>query len=177
LPVTFGIVIFFARFRLGRCRGRARMRFLFVAIVLGLGFMGPLRWPKLWRSGRFCSRLRLSWLAAATAVLIPIGIIHGILRHRLFDLDAVVRASVAYGAALLLIAAAYAVVAATPGLMLGDQVPVTLAVSSQSLLRSPSSPCDGDLNPPSAEAVRRPRRAVSTTQESRHDDGADGRTR
>ena len=56
------------------------------------------------------------------------AIIYGILRHRLFDLDLVVRKSVAYGAASLLIAAAYAAIAATPGLMLGNRIPVTLAV-------------------------------------------------
>ena len=67
-------------------------------------------------------------LGALTVVLIPVAIIYGILRHRLFDLDLVVRKSVAYGAASLLIAAAYAAIAATPGLMLGNRIPVTLAV-------------------------------------------------
>ena len=56
-----------------------------------------------------------------SAILLPGAIIYGILRHRLFDLDLVVRKSVAYGAASLLIAAAYAVIAATPGLMLGNR--------------------------------------------------------
>ena len=86
-----------------------------------------------------------------SAILLPGAIIYGILRHRLFDLDLVVRKSVAYGAASLLIAAAYAVIAATPGLMLGNRVPVTLAVSSPSLQLSPSSRSAGDSNLPSAE--------------------------
>jgi signal transduction histidine kinase len=129
LPVTFGIVIFFARFVSADAAERARMRFLFVAIVLGLGLYGATALAQALGAPEDSAVFYvLSWLAAGTAILIPIGIIHGILRHRLFDLDAVVRASVAYGAALLLIAAAYAVVAATPGLMLGEQVPVTLAV-------------------------------------------------
>jgi signal transduction histidine kinase len=67
-------------------------------------------------------------LGSLSAILIPGAIIYGILRHRLFDLDLVVRKSVTYGAALLVIAAAYAVILATPGLMLGNRVPVTLAV-------------------------------------------------
>ncbi|MGH3337499.1 MAG: sensor histidine kinase, partial [Propionibacteriaceae bacterium] len=67
-------------------------------------------------------------VGSLTAILIPGAIIYGILRHRLFDLDLVVRKSAAYGAASLLIAAAYAVIAATPGMMLGNRVPVTLAV-------------------------------------------------
>jgi hypothetical protein len=53
-------------------------------------------------------------LGSLTAILLPGAIIYGILRHRLFDLDLVVRKSVAYGAASLLIAAAYAVIAAAP---------------------------------------------------------------
>jgi signal transduction histidine kinase len=67
-------------------------------------------------------------LGSLTAILLPGAIIYGILRHRLFDLDLVVRKSVAYGAASLFIAAAYAIIAAAPGMMLGNRVPVTLAV-------------------------------------------------
>jgi signal transduction histidine kinase len=70
----------------------------------------------------------LSTLGSLTAILLPAAIIYGILRHRLFELDLVVRKSVAYGTALLLIAAAYAVIAAAPGMMLGNRVPVALAV-------------------------------------------------
>jgi hypothetical protein len=53
-------------------------------------------------------------------ILLPGAISYGILRHRLIDLDLVVRKSVAYGAAFLLIAATYA---------LSNRVPVTLAVT------------------------------------------------
>src|SRR4029453_10456714 len=71
----------------------------------------------------------LLYCGSLAAFLLPGAGIYGILRPRLFGLDLVVRKSVAYGAALLLIAAAYAVIAATPGLMLGNRVPVTLAVT------------------------------------------------
>ena len=53
-------------------------------------------------------------------ILLPGTIIYGILRHRLIDLDLVVRKSVTYGAASLLIVATYA---------LSNRVPVTLAVT------------------------------------------------
>ena len=124
-----GVVVLSARFVAADAAGRARMRFLFLVLVGGL---------TLWSVGGVASDLGVpddsalvvtfNTLGALTLILIPVAIIYGILRHRLFDLDLVVRKSVAYGAASLLIAAAYAAIAATPGLMLGNRIPVTLAV-------------------------------------------------
>jgi signal transduction histidine kinase len=124
-----GVLVLFARFVAADAAGRVRMRVLFVVVVVGI---------TLYTAGTVALALgapedsalviALISLGSLTAILLPGAIIYGILRHRLFDLDLVVRKSVAYGTALLLIAAAYAVIAATPGLMLGDQVPVTLAV-------------------------------------------------
>jgi signal transduction histidine kinase len=106
------------------------MRVLFVVVVVGI---------TLYTAGTVALALgapedsalviALISLGSLTAILLPGAIIYGILRHRLFDLDLVVRKSVAYGAASLLIAAAYAVIAAAPGMMLGNRVPVTLAVT------------------------------------------------
>jgi signal transduction histidine kinase len=105
------------------------MRVLFLVVVVGIG---------LYAAGTVALALgapedsafviTLINLGSLTGILLPGAIIYGVLRHRLFDLDLVVRKSIAYGAALLLIAAAYAVIAATPGPMLGNRVPVTLAV-------------------------------------------------
>ena len=87
------------------------------------------------------------------------------------------RKSVAYGAASLLIAAAYAVIAATPGLMLGNRVPVTLAVIiTIAAARLPAAPPATRICR-QQKTVRRSRAAVPATQEPRHDDGADGRAR
>src|SRR5215217_4830684 len=124
-----GVLIMCAPYVAADAAGRARMRFLFVVVVVGLalylaaGVAITLSVPE--DSGLVVTMLTLGGL---TAVFLPVAIIHGILRHRLFDLDLVVRKSVAYGAASLLIAAAYAVIAATPGLMLGNRIPVTFAV-------------------------------------------------
>jgi signal transduction histidine kinase len=124
-----GVVVLSARFVAADAAGRARMRFLFLVLVAGLTF---------WSVAGVATDLGVpedsalvvtfNSLGALTVVLIPVVVIHGILRHRLFDLDLVVRKSVAYGVASLLIAAAYAAIAATPGLMLGNRIPVTLAV-------------------------------------------------
>ena len=129
LAINVGVVIFFARFLSADAAGRVRMRFLLVVIVLGLGLYGAALLAQALGASADSAVVNLFLaLGGATGILIPITIIHGILRHRLFDLDTVVRGSVAYGTASLLIALAYALVAITPGLMLGNRVPVTLAV-------------------------------------------------
>ena len=124
-----GVLVLCARFVAADGGGRARMRVLFVVVVVGI---------TLYAAGTVAlafgapedSALAIAMisLGSLTAILLPGAIVYGVLRHRLFDLDLVVRKSVAYGVASLLIAAAYAVVAATPGLMLGNRIPVTLAV-------------------------------------------------
>jgi signal transduction histidine kinase len=128
-PTLVGVVVLCARFVAADAAGRDRMRFLVVVLIIGL---------TLWSADAIASAFGIGeesalvvilvTLGSLTIVLIPVAIVYGILRHRLFDLDLVVRKSVAYGAASLLIAAAYAAIAATPGLMLGNRVPVTLAV-------------------------------------------------
>ena len=126
--VLVSVLVLSARFVAADAAGRAQMRVFFV-VVLGLllYFAGSVALA-LGASEDSALVITLMTFGSLTAILLPGAIIYGILRHRLFDLDLVVRKSVAYGAASLLIAAAYAVIAATPGLMLGNRVPVTLAV-------------------------------------------------
>jgi signal transduction histidine kinase len=126
--VAVGVLVFSARFVAADAAGRAQMRAFFL-VVLGLllYFAGTVA-IAFGAPEDSTVVLTLIVLGPLTAILLPGAIIYGILRHRLFDLDLVVRKSVAYGAASLLIAAAYAVIAATPGLMLGNRVPVALAV-------------------------------------------------
>jgi signal transduction histidine kinase len=126
--IFVGAFVMFARFVAADAVGRVRMRVMFVGVVgitlYAAGFvMQALGAPE--DSALVVTLLTVGLL---TGIFIPAAIIYGILRHRLFELDFVVRKSVAYGAASLLIAAAYAAVAATPGLMLGNRIPVTLAV-------------------------------------------------
>jgi signal transduction histidine kinase len=124
--ILIGAAVMCARFIAADAAGRVRMRVMFVAVigllVYAAGFVAnTLGAPE-------ALVITLSTLGSLTAILLPAAIIYGILRHRLFELDLVVRKSVAYGTALLLIAAAYAVIAAAPGMMLGNRVPVALAV-------------------------------------------------
>ena len=100
-----GVLVLCARFVAADAAGRAQMRVIFV-VVLGL---------LLYVAGTVASALgapeysalvvTLYTLGSLTVILLPGAIIYGILRHRLIDLDLVVRKSVAYGAAFLLIAA------------------------------------------------------------------------
>jgi signal transduction histidine kinase len=126
--VAVGVLILCARFVAADAAGRAQMRVFFVVVLgLMLYFAGTVA-IALGAPEDSSFLITLMTLGALTAVFLPGAIVYGILRHRLFDLDLVVRNSVAYGAASLLIAAVYALIAATPGLMLGNRVPVTLAV-------------------------------------------------
>jgi signal transduction histidine kinase len=124
-----GVLVLCARFVAADGGGRARMRVLFVVVVVGITlYAAGTVALALGAPENSALAIAVISLGSLTAILLPGAIVYGVLRHRLFDLDLVVRKSVAYGVASLLIAAAYAVIAATPGLMLGNRIPVTLAV-------------------------------------------------
>jgi signal transduction histidine kinase len=123
-----GALVMCTRFVAADAAGRARMRVLLVAVAGLTLYVVGLVAAALGAPEDSAMVILLLSCGSLSAILLPGAIIYGILRHRLFDLDLVVRKSVAYGAASLLIAAAYAVIAATPGLMLGNRIPVTLAV-------------------------------------------------
>ncbi len=123
-----GALVMCSRFVAADAAGRARMRVLLVAVAGLTLYVVGLVAAALGAPEDSAVIILLLSCGSLSAILLPGAIIYGILRHRLFDLDLVVRKSVAYGAASLLIAAAYAVIAATPGLMLGNRIPVTLAV-------------------------------------------------
>jgi signal transduction histidine kinase len=124
-----GVLVLWARFVAADGGGRARMRVLFIVVVVGITLYAAGTVALAFGAPEDSAlAIAVISLGSLTAILLPGAIVYGVLRHRLFDLDLVVRKSVAYGVASLLIAAAYAVVAATPGLMLGNRIPVTLAV-------------------------------------------------
>jgi signal transduction histidine kinase len=126
--IFVGAFVMFARFVAADAVGRVRMRVMFVGVVGITLYAAGFVMQALGEPEDSALVVTLLTVGLLTGIFIPAAIIYGILRHRLFELDFVVSKSVAYGAASLLIAAAYAAVAATPGLMLGNRIPVTLAV-------------------------------------------------
>ena len=61
-------------------------------------------------------------------VMIPVSIVVGVMRYGMYEIDVIVRRSVVFGALSAVIAVIYIGLAAAPGLALGDQIPVPLAV-------------------------------------------------
>jgi signal transduction histidine kinase len=123
------VAVLFVRFAQADRAQRARMRLLVyvtaslivtTALTLGLGST-QLMHPPLW--------LRLlNGLYIVQLLMLPVTMVIGIFRHRVFDIDPMVRRSAAFGVLSLLIAGAYLGMAAAPGLTLGSQIPVEVAV-------------------------------------------------
>ena len=61
-------------------------------------------------------------------MLVPASLIMGLLKYRLLDIDLVVRRSLVYGALWLLIGAGYLGVAAAFGVVVGERVPLRVAI-------------------------------------------------
>lgn len=123
------VAVLFVRFLQAGREQRARMRLLtYVSVALvgctaltftvasGYGADPPV-WVRL-----------LNGTYVVLLLMVPVSIVIGIIRHRLFDLDSVVRRSATFGVLSLLIAGAYLGLSAAPGLTLGSEVPVELAV-------------------------------------------------
>jgi signal transduction histidine kinase len=115
-----GVLVLCARFVAADAAGRAQMRVIFVVVLGLLLYFAGMVAPALGAPEDSALVVTLNTLGSLTVILLPGAITYGILRHRLIDLDLVVRKSVAYGAAFLLIVATYA---------LSNRVPVTLAVT------------------------------------------------
>lgn len=108
---------------------RRRMRLLTYSLVAGLPIL--LTVVALQAAGvpDDSALLRaVSALFLPIMLAMPVSIVIGVLRYRLFDIDVIVRRSVVYGALVMLIAVVYAGLVVAPGLALGDQIPVQLAV-------------------------------------------------
>jgi signal transduction histidine kinase len=115
-----GVLVLCARFVAADAAGRAQLRVIFVVVLGLLLYVAGTVAQALGAPEYSALVVTLYTLGSLTVILLPGAISYGILRHRLIDLDLVVRKSVAYGGAFLLIAATYA---------LSNRVPVTLAVT------------------------------------------------
>lgn len=127
LLLACGVVLLGLRFRhfgpLERRQTAWPLYGVLLAIVWGV-FLGALSdWTRTLHAGV----LYLLYTPAALAV--PASIAIGMLRHRLLDIDVVIRRSGVYAGLWLLISAAYVAVALAFGIAVGGRVPLALAVA------------------------------------------------
>ncbi len=131
-PMVLGIAavgVLFYRFLAAPPDDRRRMRLLTYTLLAGLPIL--LAIVVLTAAGvpddapvvRIVSAFYIPIMLA-----IPVSIVIGVLRYRLYDIDVIVRRSVVYGVLVVVIALGYVALAVAPGLALGDQIPVQLAV-------------------------------------------------
>jgi signal transduction histidine kinase len=124
-----GMLVLLIRYGQGDQQQRQLMRLLVYSIVAAiLGMLAGVAMTVLGVSGDSYWFQLLGLLFIPIALMIPISIVVGVLRYQLFDIDLVVRRSVVYGVLTVGIVAVYIGLAAAPGLALGDQIPVQLAV-------------------------------------------------
>ncbi|HEX5907484.1 MAG TPA: hypothetical protein VFY56_10745 [Propionibacteriaceae bacterium] len=103
-----GVLVLCARFVAADAAGRAQLRVIFVVVLGLLLYFAGMVAQALGAPENSALVVTLNTLGSLTVILLPGAISYGILRHRLIDLDLVVRKSVTYGAASVLIVATYA---------------------------------------------------------------------
>jgi signal transduction histidine kinase len=121
-----GVVVLVLRYRSGDPETRRQIAWPLYALtlsVVGLAVLGT-------QGGRI-NQMPI-WagylLYYPVLLLLPAGLLIGMLRHRVLDVNLVVRRSVVYGALWLLIAAAYVALAAGLGLAAAHQIPLDVAL-------------------------------------------------
>ncbi|HEY5878856.1 MAG TPA: histidine kinase [Nakamurella sp.] len=131
-PVLIGIGaigLLFYRFLTAPAQQRRRMRLLTYTLVAGSPILITLLVLRALGANDDDVAIKvLSAFFLPFMLAIPVSIVIGVLRYRLYDIDVIVRRSVVYGALTFGIALAYIGLAVAPGLALGDQIPVQLAV-------------------------------------------------
>ena len=129
VAALIGPALLLWRYRRSGAEQRALMRWLLYTLLaavallglaqLGLatGVLSPWAWEVL-----------IGCISVATMLMVAVSIVVGVLRHGLFDIDVVFRRSAVFAVLWLGIGVLYVAVAATPGLALGGDIPVELAV-------------------------------------------------
>lgn len=117
--VVAALVSFAVRYRRAGREQREQIKWLLPPVLLvGAGFLGMV----------FEGADGTFWLLTPGALALPVAIAVAVVRHRLYDIDLLIRRSVVYAVLWVAIGAVYLTVAALPGLALGDRLPVEAAV-------------------------------------------------
>ncbi len=121
-PVA-AVVVLVLRYRRSSAERRAQMRWpLMSAILLGIGMVSTALVIRLF--GEAVQALVFLTVACS----LPASLVIGMFRHRLFDIDLVIRRSLVYAVLWLMIAAAYLGATATLGLAVGERLPAGPAI-------------------------------------------------
>jgi len=124
LPV--GIALLAVRYRRLSTEQRSQVRWLLWVCIVGLLAGIGLALLSARRSGL----VDVAYLIVGYGflALVPVAILVAIFRHRLLDVDVLIRKSLVYGTLWLLIVVVYVLAAAALGIAVGGQVPVTVAI-------------------------------------------------
>jgi signal transduction histidine kinase len=127
LPIAaVGVLLW--RYRSATPERRTLMRWLLRGLLLGVvGYLGVIALALTGAPDALVDALT-GVISVAGILLIQGTIALGVLRHRLFDIDVVIKRSTVYAVLWVGIALAYAALAATPGIALGGRLPVEVAV-------------------------------------------------
>jgi signal transduction histidine kinase len=105
------------------------MRWLLYTLLAAVGLLGPAAAGRaLGVAPDWAWEALLGVVSVAATLMIAASIVIGVLRHGLFDIEVVFRRSAVFAVLWVGIGAVYVAVAATPGLALGGDIPVQLAV-------------------------------------------------
>ncbi len=122
-------VVLIAQYRRAGPGQRQRMRLLVFAIGLLLPVLVlalVLRSMGVTEDSPILTAVEALYLPLLLAI--PISIVIGVMRYRLYEIDVIVRRSVIYGVLSFGIAVAYIGLTVIPGIALGHRIPVELAV-------------------------------------------------
>jgi signal transduction histidine kinase len=124
-----GPALLVARYRRASPERRLQIKWILLwALVLGMYSVTDLLLRLLGLIPDLLSETAWSYLSFPLFVLAPAAVLIGLFRHRIIDIDLVIRKSLVYGALWLLIALAYVGGAAALGIAAGSRLPVGLAV-------------------------------------------------
>lgn len=124
IPFVLAVLLVALRYRRTSSEVRMQIRWPLLGLlpfvaVLASGIFVGLGMLPAWANGD---------LFIVAIVLLPVTIAIAIVRHRLFDIDLVIRKSLVYGVLWLAIAAAYAGLASLLGIAAGQHYPMAVAV-------------------------------------------------
>ncbi|HEV8420744.1 MAG TPA: histidine kinase [Actinomycetota bacterium] len=128
LAFIAGPTLLVLRYRRASLERRLQIKWILLWGLL-VGVASVADFPRLFGLGPdLLSDKVVGYMALVLIAAFPAAVLIGLFRHRLIDIDLVVRKSLVYGALWLLIALAYVGAAAALGIAAGSRLPVGLAV-------------------------------------------------